>query len=174
MSGSLWTSWPALWVRRVTAGSWQDAGSVWLSLRTPRERLILLAGGLILLVALFVVLVWQPLSAARSDAMARIAILDRVVARARTIDPTSVSQSAAPLATPATAITNSAGAFGLSIKRLESEATGTHVMLEDVKFDTLLLWLEKLETEDGLYASSIDLERRPEPGVVAARVTLER
>lgn len=163
----------AEWRARLFDSPWATAATVWLSQRTPRERLFLIAGGAALLIAAYVFLIWQPLARARAATLEHIAVLERVIARAGSIDPSTVNLAAAPVA-PATAVTNSAGEFGLAIKRLESEGDATRIELEDAKFDTVLLWLERLEQAHALYASSVELERRPEPGVVAGRMSVGR
>lgn len=146
----------------------------WLSQRTPRERLLLLAGAIVLILAAYVLLVWQPLNEARDATLQRIAILDRVIAQAETIDPAKIAAPVTSDVPPATAITNAAAEYGLAIKRIEPDGAQTRVTLEDIKFDTLLLWLEKMSKDYTLGVSGLELERRPEPGVVTARVVFQR
>lgn len=182
MSGR-WISRPAAWARRAlqvvpipaaAAENWRNRFRAWMAQRTPRERVILLAGAVTLTSAIFIVAIWRPLNEARAEALGRIAVLDRVIAQARTIDPTDTGAVPLAAASPATVIADSAGPFGLTIRRLESEGLQTEVTLDDAKFETLLMWLEALGESDGLHATRVELERRPEPGVVAARLTLER
>ena len=51
---------------------------------------------------------------------------------------------------------------------------GARVVLEEASFDQVILWLEALKREHGLYVSDLEMTRRPAPGVVSTTFALER
>ncbi len=141
---------------------------------SSREKILILA--VLPLVALFAGyrFVWLPVQAARVGARADIAAY-RVV-----IDTAALAQrgdAPAPRAindTPiATRITRSAEAAGLPVRRIEPDGQGSRVTLDDTPFATVLTWLSDLEQVDGVTVSAIEIDRRPEPGIVSARLLLE-
>lgn len=141
----------------------------WLG-RALRER-ALIAAALVLTLA-WAGVAWglRPLDAARSAARAEIAMLATLTARVVAAPPAPGPRAPAPLART---VADSAAAHGLAIQRLEPEGARLSVTLGAVGFDPLLAWLAALETTSGLRVAALDLERRPEPGIVAARLTLE-
>ena len=47
------------------------------------------------------------------------------------------------------------------------------ILLDDVPFAALMLWLAELETAQGVTARAVEINRRPAPGMVSARLLLE-
>ena len=115
---------------------------------------------------------WRPLASARADLLAAIARHEQALtALARLPEP----PASAPAADPrpiAEILTASAAEYGLTIHRLETRSGGAELVLEQVAYDTLILWLDGLETGHRLRLLAIDLARRPQAGAVTARLTL--
>tara|TARA_R110002049_G_scaffold64827_1_gene170649 strand:+ start:5560 stop:6012 length:453 start_codon:yes stop_codon:yes gene_type:complete len=138
-----------------------------------REKfLVALVIPLALLVALYR-FVWMPLQLAEAQARADIAayrlVQDTVSLAARAeIAPT------APVNDPplATRITSSASAAQLTLRRIEPESDGIRVTLDDTPFATLLLWLADLEEQHDVILEALEVDRRPAPGVISARLLL--
>lgn len=146
----------------------------WWEERVPRERLLLFAMMVVLGVWLALVAIWQPLQAARSR------LGDQIV---RYQGALSVLQSQPVVAAPVLApddrplnivITETAAAYQLTIRRLEPDGQRVRVVLDEVVFDSVILWLEAVQQDHGLRVTEIEMTRRPAPGVVNATLAVER
>ena len=149
----------------------------WWAARTPRERGLLGALAVAALAWALVTLVAQPLLAARADARADILRSDAALARLAALP--APGTAAAPVARASTdpvpaILTRTATGFDLAIERIEPEAEGARLVLEDAEFARVLGWIEALERVHGLRLDALEMQRRPEPGVVAARLTVGR
>ena len=73
-------------------------------------------------------------------------------------------------------MTETAPEFDLAIRRIEPEGAGAgaQLVLDDADFASVLLWIEALEQDHRLRLTAVEMDRRPEPGVVAARMSFER
>ena len=118
--------------------------------------------------------VWQPLmthNAALSDQLARQGITLRQLQAL----PTTVQTTALADDRPVPAIlTETAQDMGLVIRRLEPEGRGARLVLDDALFETVIVWLDMLETDHALRVTTLDLARKPAPGMVSATLLLER
>ncbi len=141
---------------------------------STREKILILA--VLPLVALFAGyrFVWQPVQAARSEARAEIAayrlVTDTAALAQRGEAPAPRAINDTPIATR---ITRSAEAAGLSLRRIEPDGQGSRVTLDDTPFATVLTWLADLEQTDAVTVRALEIDRRPEPGIVSARLLLE-
>lgn len=145
----------------------------WFSGRDRREQFLMAIGGAVVLGYLAIVVVWQPLSAMRANALADIAKYEAITARIAAADPTLASATgSAPNMPVATLITDSATAVGLIIRRLEPEGERTRIELEEADFSVLIDWLALLDNNHSLRVTTIELDRKPSPGVVSARISV--
>ena len=148
--------------------------SDFLSARTPRERGLLGLGLGAAAIYLALGVVWLPLQDQRRLLAGRIAHAEQAMAvLARLPDPDWTAQPADPRAINVI-LTETAADFGIAIRRLEPEGQSAALTLDEVGFEPLVLWLDALEQDAGLRLSMIELTRRPVPGVVSARLLLER
>lgn len=146
----------------------------WYGGRDRRERLLILIGGGVVIFYLAIVVLWQPMSAMRADALADIAKYEAIGARVAAAGPTlALGAGNAPNMPVAAVITDSASAVGLVIRRIEPEGERTRIELEDADFSVLIDWLALLEKDHSLRVATIELDRRPSPGVVSARISVE-
>lgn len=145
----------------------------WFDRLTPREK-VLLAAVLPLIAAVTLYqFAWVPLTELRNAQRAQIAAY-QLVAETAALSDVDIVQSAPQNDTPiATRITGTADAAGLPLRRIESEGAGMRVLLDDVPFAGLMLWLAELETAQGVTARAVEIDRRPAPGMVSARLLLE-
>jgi len=74
-----------------------------------------------------------------------------------------------------TAINQSAtSSFGTTIKRIEESKQGSvQIWFEHAVFDEIVLWLDKLESANGIQASLVVINKTAYPGRVDARIQLE-
>ena len=134
--------------------------------------LVALVIPLALLVALYR-LVWMPLQLAEAQARADIAAYRLVQDTAALAARAEIAPTAPVNDTPlATRITSSASAAQLTLRRIEPESDGIRVTLDDTPFATLLLWLSDLEEQHDVILEALEVDRRPAPGVISARLLL--
>ena len=148
------------------------SASTWWGRRSGRERVLLAVMASGLAAYLLFAGAARPLLAARGAAIATIAGHEAALARLA-----ALPEGKAPVASgePVTAIvTESAPGYDLTIRRIEAEGEGARLEIEDAGFPELILWIEELEREHALRLVAIEIDRRPEPGIVGARLTLER
>ena len=141
---------------------------------TQRERtLVSLALAGVIFAAVFQ-FVWVPVQAKRAALSAEIAGYAQIIDRIAALGPgTPVLQTAAGPATPlSTRVTQSAEVAGLVLRRLEPEGDMLRVTLGDVAFANVILWLSDLETNHAVIVAGIEVDRRPAPGIVSARLLL--
>lgn len=145
----------------------------WWAQRTGRERLLLGALGAAL-AAYLLFTVAQPLLTARGAALAAVGQHEAALARLAALPDAGAAPRPADNRPVPAVVTATAPAFDLAIRRIEPEGAGARVVVEDAGFAEVLMWIEALEREHGLRLAAIEMDRRPEPGVVSARLTLER
>ncbi len=176
---------PAAWLRArrpgavLPIGTWPDrraaaaaAATTWWSDRSARERLLL--AGLVFILAVVAAdrLVRAPLVAVRDAAVAEIVRDDRIAAQLRVAGPDVARIAAARTGTLSTVVTERAARAGLTIARIEPQGANVAVSLEGVGFDALIDWLAALDHDAGVTVIELKADRRPDPGVVTAQVTL--
>lgn len=147
----------------------------WISNLTPREKLMLVCMLPVVLLIGAYQLVWLPLDARRDRLVADIAAYQLVsVTALQRPAHGAIPVTAAPPAVPiATRVTQSADSAGLQLRRLAPEGEGLRVTLDDVDFGAAMLWVAEMEVAQGIRVAAIEVDRRPEPGVVSARLLLE-
>ncbi|WP_018881437.1 type II secretion system protein GspM [Thioalkalivibrio sp. ALE30] len=160
----------------------------WNNLQS-REQRLLLAGGLILLIAAGFLGVIEPLLDSREQARERLAEARAelawmhanasAAAAAASRDRGSAQADPRPRLEGRSLIAHvdaSARASGLGehLARARPSETGVNVHLEAVPYSALMRWLGELEQEDGVVPGRILLERVVDPGRVNAELFLTR
>lgn len=118
--------------------------------------------------------VWAPLATARVQLRVNIAAYRLVQDTAAlalhggVVAPTPVNDTPLP-----TRITRSTQDTGLVVRRIEPEGSGTRVTLDETPFSTVMLWIANLEDEHDVSLRAIEMDRRPTPGMVSARLLLD-
>lgn len=155
---------------RATLASWPAS---WWGQRSPRERVLLAGLAALAAACLGFVLVVRPMLAARSEALDSIArsrmALERLAAAPAAAPPAASSDQMVPAILTATAT-----GFGMTIRRIEPEAEGARLTVDDASFDDLLRWIEALGTRHGLHAVAVRMDRGAGPGLVDADLTVQR
>ena len=145
----------------------------WLKQSTARERWLLIAGGAAVLIWIVFALVWQPMQVRRDAVSRQIALYERAIGALQAAPTPTAAAPVDPRSLNAI-VTDAAGGFGLSIRRLEPEGNRIRVTVNDAAFQSLILWLDAMQKDSGLHASELDMTRGPAPGVVNATLVLER
>ena len=134
----------------------------WWDQRSPRERVLLV--GMLAVAAGYLLFagVARPLLAARADALASITRSDMALARLAALPEGAVPAAASDL--PVTAlVTETATEFGMAIRRIEPEADGARLTIDDADFGDVLRWIEALENRTACIWSRLKWTADPSP-----------
>ncbi len=117
----------------------------------------------------------RPMLAAHDEALAAIARAESgLMQLAATAEMAETRRTLGAGEPVAAILTSTATAFSLTIRRIETEADGARVTIEDAAFADVLRWIESLEGGYGLRLDTLEMDRRPEPGQVSATLTVRR
>lgn len=153
----------------------------WFAGLDARERFLVVAGTVLLLVLILYVMVWRPLGDRVERLEVRVAEETALVQwmqaaaaeaqrlRASGADTRGTRQSLLSL-TDGSA--REAG-LGGAIRRIEPEgADRVRIVLEQAGFDTMTAWLERIVARHAVAIETATIERRAEPGTVNASLVL--
>lgn len=150
-----------------------------------RERQLVLAASVVVIVTIFYLVVWEPIINGVSDQtqkyQSQVDILEWMQGAAtevRSLKATGASKRRSNSNQPVSLLVEqSASTAGLKpyVTKLESTSDkGARVTIDAASFDQILLWLNTLQTRYGISVSSANLDRDDKPGAVNARITLGR
>ncbi|UCB53991.1 MAG: type II secretion system protein M [Thiotrichales bacterium] len=150
-----------------------------------RERQLVLAASVVVIVTIFYLVVWEPIINGVSDQtqkyQSQMDILEWMQGAAtevRSLKATGASKRRSNSNQPVSLLVEqSASTAGLKpyVTKLESTSDkGARVTIDAASFDQILLWLNTLQTRYGISVSSANLDRDDKPGAVNARITLGR
>ena len=150
-----------------------------------RERLFVVAGTVIVSLALIYGFIWVPLDKKHQETRASVSEWQRSLAELRPLKSAGVQTAGAtrPAAgsqqSPIIIVDQTLRSRGLERYRKRSQPTssnGIRVEFEDVAFDDLVLWLGDLSEQYRMtvQAGSLAAGSRSEPGRINAALTLER
>ncbi|WP_299613317.1 type II secretion system protein GspM [uncultured Tateyamaria sp.] len=118
-------------------------------------------------------LVISPSLSSRSDSFAQLRKIDVLWAVLDQL-PDTLTLPATRTTQPLRGrVTASARTASIDIRRLDPQGTALSVSLDAVPFTALLGWLETLTTTAEVQVYSAEIGRRPEPGIVSARIVME-
>ncbi|TVP91362.1 MAG: type II secretion system protein M [Pseudomonadaceae bacterium] len=157
--------------------------NAWWSGLAPRERIIVIAGLVVLAVLVSWLWVWEPLTSKRSNLQAEVSRLstdvawmqqqaDQVRRRANMQRGSQTRESNGSVLTLVEVSANAAG-IRQPLERVQPESEGARLWFDGVGFDALVGWLGELERRHGLQVSQLAVDVNGEPGKVSARVLVE-
>jgi general secretion pathway protein M len=156
----------------------------WFESLEARERLFVVAGAVVVSIALLWGLLWVPLDKGHRDAQQRVTTWERSLAelrpRATLPRPQNGSRAAAGAGgaqSPVVVVDSTLRSHGLGQpKRSQPTPNGMRVEFENVAFDKLVVWLGDLSSQYGMevQAGSLSPATPASPGRVDATLTLER
>lgn len=159
--------------------------SNWWAGLAQRERIILIAGLVVLGLLVIWLLIIEPVVNKRADLRREVMQLSAdhtwmqqaALEVRRRAGMQSAGQAGAAVAggSVLTLIEVSANAANLNeaIERVQPEGDGARLWFEAVPFDGLVRWLAELEQRQGLLVSQLAVDAGTEPGMVSARVLVE-
>lgn len=156
----------------------------WWAGLASRERVIVSAGGLVLVLVLIYLMIWEPMVNKREQVRADISALSADLAWmqqvAGQVKRRSAQQGSQPSMGTAggsvlTLVEVSARAAGINeaLERVQPEEQGARIWLTETGFDALLQWLGELEQRHGLQISQLAVDAGNAPGMVTARIKVE-
>lgn len=158
----------------------------WFASLAPRERMMVIAAALLSVLTLGYVLAWEPLTrdVARleqsvQEQRALKQWMEQAAVEARRLR--AGGNGAAPVGEDAPSLlsvtdeTVRAAQLGAAVRRIEPEGDSiVRVVLEQAAFDDVMLWLGMLQRTHGIGVVDFAVDRQDEPGLVNARLTLQR
>jgi len=144
---------------------------------SARERRLIVVGVIVLAGFSVFQFLWLPAQAERQKLAAQISDYYAVQTAAANYRPSANGASTANIqksGTLSTRLVSSAEAANLSVSRLEPEGARMRLTFGEVPFPSFISWVSKLQKEQSVIIVDLDLNRRPQPGVVSASIVLEQ
>ena len=160
-----------------------DTFNLWYSGLPTRDRNLLTATTVLLIITLFYLLVWEPVHQGRDQQQQKLKSQQDIYGWMQTASNevktlkrsgTRKITSKQPLAL---ILENSAKISGLKkhINKIESSGkNGARVKIDSASFDQLLVWLNTLENQHGVTTTTASIERHDKEGTVSARLAFEK
>ncbi|MDT8281539.1 MAG: type II secretion system protein M [Gammaproteobacteria bacterium] len=157
----------------------------WFNSLPQKERWMVSGTGILILVTLFYLIVWEPahkgLQAQQQQKQAQTEILlwmQQAAGEVRSLSASGASSTIRDKNKPTTLVIEQAinnSGLKASLNKLESSGSnGTRVTLNAAPFNQILIWLNTLASYNGIQVVSANIERNEVPGTVNARLTFER
>lgn len=158
---------------------------LWFNSLPTKEQWMVSATGLLIIVTLFYLIVWEPIHVGleaeqqKQQSQKEIMLWMQQAALEVTVLRSSGNRGTVrDKNKPATLVIeqtiNNAG-LKPSVNKIESSGkNGARVVLNDAPFNQILVWLNTLATHNGIQVVSANIERANKPGRANARLTLER
>lgn len=149
----------------------------------PRERVMVLAGAVVVAVTLLYLVLWEPLMQAHRDRQMALEsarhIAQRIEQAAALLQQGAASGAAAVdrKTSLLTAVdqTSRSAVLGKAPSRVQPEGDKeVKIWIEDTSFDNMLRWLQQLQTRYGITPKQLEVERGAGPGLVSGRLSLVR
>ncbi|RLW69379.1 MAG: general secretion pathway protein GspM [gamma proteobacterium symbiont of Stewartia floridana] len=155
----------------------------WLS-KTPQEHLAMIVGGTAVLLLLIYLIVWRPFQQSLEQKALLVKSQEStlqwmkdnadLVKNMRNDQPAKVAASNEALLT---LVDRTAKRVQLrqQIKRIKPQGDDSvQLWVEQAAFDTLIRWLGQMTQEYALNIESLNIDRQDAPGLINARVVLQR
>lgn len=150
----------------------------------PREQLIVAVGGVVVLLAVIYLGLWQPFVLARThraeeleSARTLASRIEQIGALAQVVHPAGGAPVVGPEVSLLSAVDQASkdGILGKPLSRINPDGENqVRVWIDDVPFDAVLRWMDDLQTRYAVRIDNVAIERRPAPGVVSVRLSLKR
>jgi general secretion pathway protein M len=167
-------------IDRLSESARESAAGRWFDGLAQRDRQIVTALAIMLSLAIGFTFIWLPIHdwsvAAQQRQQAGTSLLEWMRANEAAARAAGASGGGGTRASGQgsllTLVANSAAEAGIQLTRVQPEATGVSVMLQNQPFSEVLRWLTKMAEQHQVTIRQISIDRQTTPGVVNARVTL--
>ncbi|CAM3932369.1 type II secretion system protein GspM [Rheinheimera salexigens] len=149
----------------------QQILSWWFGLQVREQRIVSLAG-VVIAIALFYWLLWQPLHQAKIQRQQTVTAAQLQLQRLQQAIPSLLAAGSASVRTGgslAQIISNSARTQSITVSRMQPQNEQLALVLDDLSFERLLPWLYELQYQHGVHLVSLDLAQADKPGIVRVR-----
>lgn len=157
----------------------------WYDSLQPRERMMVVATAVIVLVTLFYLMLWEPLykgldnaEKQYSEQQTTLSWMQQAAQEVKILRNAGASSTRRNASSPVSlTLEQTASSAGLKnqLGKLESSDTNAaRARLDNVAFNQMILWLNTLEQTYGITANSASIERTDKPGIVNARLSFSR
>ncbi len=158
----------------------------WWAGLNHRERRIFIIGAIVVSVTLLYLLVIEPFSHHVKELNVSVSKQTKLLQWMRNSEQQvttlrASSESRNPSNTGSSSLlalvdqTAKRSKLGAAIKRVEPEGSqNVRLWLEQASFDNILLWLAKIKQNHGIEVSRISVDQPDSPGIVNARISLQR
>ncbi|ASP48153.1 type II secretion system protein GspM [Cognaticolwellia beringensis] len=144
----------------------------WQQLNVREQRLVLIMSGVISIFILYG-LIWQPLNENIAKQKLKIerqqALLTWVEESTQRYQEAKRNGRASSGASLSSIVNRTSRANNIIITRMQPQGEDLQVWIDEISFNQLLTWLEKLASRDGLQVKNIDLSLADQQGVVRVR-----
>ncbi len=158
--------------------------TLWLNSLEKRERQIVIAGAISLIIMLFYLIIWDPIMSRHEQQQLHntsqrqlYSWMKNANAEIRSLKSSGGSnvaryrnQSISSLA-DRSATTSGVKQF---IEKIDQSKKGVKVRFKNANFDRIVIWLTDLQNKYGISATKVKIERTDTKGSVDAQITLER
>ncbi len=144
----------------------------WQQLNIREQRLVVVMSALISIFILYS-LIWQPMNESIATSKLKIERQQKLLTwvqesaqryqRAKRNGGNSSGESLSSIVNRTSRIEQ------ISITRMQPQGDDLQVWIDEISFNQLLSWLEKLASRDGLQVKNIDLSKADQQGVVRVR-----
>jgi general secretion pathway protein M len=156
----------------------------WFEQLEQRERLLVAAAGVLVIIALVVLLIIQPISSQTSRGLERVtdkrALLTELEQVAQRIGPQAggvssvIGANTDSLVVVVDQTTRSAGLAAYLKRNQPDGANSIRLRFENAPFDTIVEWLAELDVNFSMSATSANIDMAADPGRVNCNFTLAR
>jgi len=156
----------------------------WLNTLEKRERQIVIIGAISLLIMMFYLIIWEPITAKHEEQQLQnisqrqlYSWMNNASTEIRSLKSTGNSsiarfrnQSISSLA-DRSAVSSGIKPF---IEKIDQTKKGVNIRLKAANFDSIVIWLTDMQNKYGITASKVKIEKTATKGSVDAQITLER
>ena len=157
----------------------------WFYSLPPKEQWLVSGTGVILLITLFYLIVWEPLHLGLDDELHKkhsqqeiLLWMQQAANEVKTLRSSGSSSTIRDKNKPTTLVIEQAiknAGLQPSVKKIESSGSdGARVTLSEASFNQMLIWLNTLATHNGILVVSANIERAEQSGRANARLIFER
>ncbi len=144
----------------------------WQQLNLREQRLVIVMSALISIFILYSV-IWQPMSESIVKSKAKIdrqqALLTWVQESTQRYQQAKRSGGRNTGESLSSIVNRTSRIDKITITRMQPQGDDLQVWIDEISFNQLLSWLERLSVRDGLQVKSIDLSKADQQGVVRVR-----